>query len=450
MHIHFIGIGGIGVSGIAQLALKKGDKVSGSDIRESAITRKLEHLGAAVFREHKKENVHGADLVVYSSAIGADNPEMVEARSLGICVKRRAEFLSDLMAEKKVIAITGAHGKTTTSSLAAKLLQEAGLNPSIAVGGILREDGDNAKSGASDYFVAEADESDGTFLCYAPTYAIITNIDHEHMDFYGTFENLLSSFLAFVHRTKKDGCVFYCFDDDALKIMAQKSLVKTISFGYSPDADFYPKNITFTPCHLNFECFRRGKKIGDVSLGLMGHHNVLNALSVVALGLELGLDFSVIKRGLAAFQGVERRFQVKYEDEDIFIVDDYAHHPTEIAATIEAARACERKRLVVVFQPHRYTRTKLLLDKFAASFLKSDYLLVTDIYAAGENPLPGISAQSIVDKVRQEARLSADYVAKDKIIEYLKGIVRRDDFVLFLGAGDITKISDEFAKSFQK
>jgi UDP-N-acetylmuramate--alanine ligase len=450
MHIHFIGIGGIGVSGIAQLALKKGDKVSGSDIRESALTRKLELLGVVVFKEHKKENVHGVDLVVYSSAISADNPEMVEARARGIRIKRRAEFLSDLMGDKKVIAITGAHGKTTTSFLAAKLLQEAGLNPSVAVGGILREDGDNVKSGASDYFVAEADESDGTFLCYAPTYSIITNIDHEHMDFYGTFENLLSSFLTFVRRTKKGGCVFYCFDDEALKVIVKKGAVRSVSFGYSCDADFYPKNITFTPCHLNFECFRKGKKIGEVSLGLMGRHNVLNALSVVALGLELGLDFSVIKKGLAAFKGVERRFQVKYEDADIFIVDDYAHHPTEIAATLEAARVCERKRLVVVFQPHRYTRTKLLLDKFAGSFLKSDYLLVTDIYPAGESPLPGISAQSIVDKVRQEARLSADYVAKDKIIEHLKSVVRRDDLVLFLGAGDITKISDEFAKSFQK
>jgi UDP-N-acetylmuramate--alanine ligase len=449
-HIHFIGIGGIGVSGIAQLALKKGDKVSGSDIKETAITRRLASLGASVFIGHKSGNICGADLVVYSSAIRPDNPEMAEAAKLGIPIKRRAEFLSELMADKKVIAITGAHGKTTTSSLAAKLLLDAGLKPSVAVGGILREDGDNAKFGESDYFVAEADESDGTFLCYTPTYSIITNIDREHMDFYRTKENLLRSFSKFVDQTQKDGCVFYCFEDDALKTIVKSGHVKSISFGYSPDADFSAKDIALGQCRLKFTVLRKKEELGEVTLGLMGRHNALNALAVIALGIELGLDFRVISKALAGFKGVERRFQVKYEDKDVFIVDDYAHHPTEISATIEAAKVCPRSRVVVVFQPHRYSRTKLLMDQFGSCFSKSDLLLVTDIYAAGEEPEAGVSAKDIVDRVRRQTHVAADYVPFDSIIGRLKTDVRPDDLVLFLGAGDITKISDEFAKTFQK
>jgi len=449
-HIHFIGIGGIGVSGIAHLVLKQGEEVSGSDIKESAITRKLAGLGVRIFIGHKPQNIEGADIIVYSSAIQQNNPEMSAARKTGVPLIRRAEFLSELMKDKKVITVTGAHGKTTTSSLAAKLLMGAGLNPTIAVGGILREDGDNAKLGGSDYFVAEADESDGTFLCYQPTYSIITNIDYEHMDFYKTYENLLNSFSVFVAQTKKEGCVFYYNDDAPLKEIVLKSNARSISFGFSPSADYYPADILLTQCRLSFTCMKAGRKIGDVTLSLMGMHNVLNALAVVALGMELGLDFEKIRSALSDFKGVERRFQVKYEDKDILIVDDYAHHPSEILATIEAAKVCPRLRLIVVFQPHRYTRTKLLMDRFAKSFIKSDHLIITDVYAASEEPIASASAQMLVERIKQEISVPVEYVAKGQIVDFLKKTIRRDDMVLFLGAGDITKVSDEFAKSFQK
>ncbi len=449
-HIHFIGIGGIGVSGIAQLALKNGDAVSGSDKSETTITRKLSKMGANVFIGHKGEYAKGADLVVYSSAIRSDNPEMVQARMQGTPIKKRAEFLCELMSDKKVIAVTGAHGKTTTSSLAARLLFTSGLHPTVAVGGIIRENGENANLGNSSYFVAEADESDGTFLCYEPLYSIITNIDHEHLDFYKTFDNLLKSFSEFVERTKESGCVFYLYEDQLLRAIVKKSGRRHTSFGFSKDADFYPEGISLSQGKFSFICMDHGRALGEVSLALNGRHNVLNALAVIALGMELGLEFQNIKDSLKGFKGVERRFQVKYEDRDILIVDDYAHHPTEIAATIEAAGVCQRKRLIVVFQPHRYSRTKMLMDRFPQSFSKCDHLIVTDIYAAAEESIEGITAQALVDRIKKEVFIPVEYVAFDMIVGHLKSFFKKGDFVLFLGAGDITKVSDEFAKNFQK
>lgn len=449
-HIHFIGIGGIGVSGIAQLASQRGEKVSGSDIKASVLIQKLVSLGIPVVIGHKAENIQGADLVVYSSAIRPENPELAAARAQGIPVKRRAEFLSELMADKKVITVTGAHGKTTTSSLTAKLLISAGLNPTVAVGGILREDGDNVKLGQSDYFVAEADESDGTFLCYRPDYSIITNIDEEHLDYYKTYERLLSDFSKFVGQTKPQGCVFYCDEDRALRAIVQSSGVRACGFGFSSSSNIAADQICLGQGVLSFRCLKQGQVLGEFKLGLNGRHNVLNALSVVALGLELGIDLKKIQEALKGFKGVERRFQVKYEDKDIFIVDDYAHHPTEIRATIDAAKVCPRRRLVTVFQPHRYSRTQMLMDKFADSFSKSDYLVLTDIYAAGEDPIEGVDARHLLERIRRKSSFPMDYVKKDELIEYLKNIHQPDDCVLFLGAGDITKISDEFAKTFQK
>ncbi len=449
-HIHFIGIGGIGVSGIAQLAIKHGHVVSGCDLKSSAITQKLSQMGAKISIGHEASHVAGIDLVVYSSAIRQENPEMEEARRRGVPTKRRAEFLSDLMADKTVVTVTGAHGKTTTSSLAAKLLLTAGLRPTVAVGGILREDGDNMKFGDSPFFVAEADESDGTFLCYTPTYSIITNIDREHLDHYGTYEHLVEAFEVFVGQTKPEGCVIYFREDPVLDMIVSRSGVRAVTYGFSPEADFYPLNISLARCRISFDCATGSEVLGPVVMNLAGRHNIANALAVVALGRRLGLDFKVIQKALEGFKGVERRFQFKYETTELSVVDDYAHHPTEIAATIEAARLCARHRVVVVFQPHRFTRTKLLLDMFPRSFEKSDYLVVTDIYSAGEDPLEGVSAQGLADRVRSATRLSVDYVSKEKVVEHLKGRIQKDDLVLFLGAGDITRLSDEFAKSFQK
>lgn len=445
-HVHFVGIGGIGVSGIAQLALKRGDVVSGSDVKRSLITDKLAQMGARIFIGHEAANIAGADLVVYSSAIRFDNPEMAAARSASVPSKKRAEFLSDLMKDKTVLTIAGAHGKTTTSSLSAKLLASAGLCPTAAVGGILREDGDNVQCGDSPYFVAEADESDGSFLCYTPTYSIITNIDLEHMDFYKTYENLLASFDAFIGRTKPGGCLFYCREDKALTDLVARQSARSISYGFSSQADIWAENIVVGACHLSFSCRRQGRILGDLALRLAGRHNALNALAVVALGLELGIAFDVIRAALADFKGVERRFQVKREDKDWLVVDDYGHHPTEIAATIAAARACNRTRVVTVFQPHRYTRTKDLMEQFARCFAGCDQLIITDIYAASEPPLEGVSAIQMVDAVRRSTGQSVVYMPKDEIVAGLGAIAKPGDLILFLGAGDITKTSDEFAK----
>lgn len=449
-HIHFIGIGGIGVSGLAQLALKRGDSVSGSDVKESAITRKLASLGARIFIGHRAENIRDAELVVYSSAIRTDNPEMIEARQKNIALQRRAEFLNDLMTGKAVITVTGAHGKTTTSSLAAKLLVSVGLEPTVVVGGILREDGDNAKSGESSYFVAEADESDGSFLCYHPMYSIITNIDQEHMDFYKTTDNLLASFGRFVGQTKPEGCVFYCAQDQMLAKIVKEGVGRSVSYGFSSQADYFAENISLAKGRISFMCWHRGERLGAISMNLTGKHNVLNALAVVALGQELEIDFKKIQAAFKEFKGVERRFQIKYEDQDFLVVDDYGHHPTEIQATIEAACACARKRLVVVFQPHRYSRTASLKDQFAVCFSKCDHLVVTDIYAAGEDAIAGVNSSGLVDCIRGRMKAQAEYVERDKIAEHLQSLVKNGDLILFLGAGDITKVSDEFAKSFQK
>ncbi|HQP91769.1 MAG TPA: cyanophycin synthetase, partial [Candidatus Omnitrophota bacterium] len=288
------------------------------------------------------------------------------------------------------------------------------------------------------------------FLCYDPTFSIITNIDHEHMDFYKNYDNLLASFRKFAGQTKKGGCIIYCFEDPDLKKIVDESGVRSKSFGYSDKADYHAKDIVLGQCRLSFSCFDKKGKLGEISLNLSGKHNILNVLAVIALGMELGLDFDKIKKGISGFRGVERRFQVKFEDEDILVVDDYGHHPTEISATIEAARACMKNRLVVVFQPHRYTRTQTLMDKFEKCFSKSDYLVITDIYAASEDPIPGINAEFMARKVREASGKEVNYVPRERIIEHLNSVIKKGDLVLFLGAGDITKASDEFTKNFKK
>jgi len=449
-HIHFVGIGGIGVSGCAHLAMRAGVHVSGSDAKESDATRRLRSAGADVFIGHRPENVGAADLVVYSSAIKADNPELVAARSRHIPVKKRAQFLCDLMAEKTVVSVAGAHGKTTTSSLAATLLSQAGLCPTVAVGGILREDGQNARWGESAYFVAEADESDGTSLCYTPTYSLVTNIDHEHLDYYKTYDNLLHAFAAYMKQTAPEGCVIACRDDAVLYELARHSAARLVTYGFSEEADLRIQRYAADGRAIRFACARHNKPLGTFAVGLCGRHNALNAAAVVALGLELDLAADVIRKALASFQGVERRFQVRHEDKDLMVVDDYGHHPTEIAATLSAARACTQRRLVVVFQPHRYTRTHALMDRFAAAFTCCDHLLVTDIYAASEDPLEGVTAENLVERIREKTACPVTYVPREGLVGRVRAALKPGDLVLFLGAGDITKASHEFADLFQK
>ncbi len=449
-HIHFIGIGGIGVSGCAWLAMKAGVQVSGSDVKESAVTRRLRRAGAQVVIGHDEANIGGAGLVVYSSAIKTDNPELVAARMRRLPVKKRAEFLSDLMADKAVVSVAGAHGKTTTSSLAATLLAAAGLCPTVAVGGILREDGDNARCGESRFFVAEADESDGTFLCYTPMYSLVTNIDHEHLDYYKTYDNLLHAFAAFMKQTAPGGCVIACRDDATLYGLARDNAPRLITYGFSEEADLRITRYAADGRSIRFTAAWRGRPLGTFSVSLCGRHNASNAAAVAALGLELEIEPEMIRKALASFQGVERRFQVCHEDKDLMIVDDYGHHPTEIVATLEGARACARRRLVVVFQPHRYTRTQALMDRFARSFLLCDHLFVTDIYAASEDPIDGVTGESLVERIREQAPCPVTYAPRAALVERVRAAVQPGDLILFLGAGDITKASHEFAHLFQK
>ncbi|MCX5710386.1 MAG: UDP-N-acetylmuramate--L-alanine ligase [Candidatus Omnitrophica bacterium] len=450
-HYHLIGIGGIGMSGIAHLLLKRGARVSGSDLKQSKVIRALEGLGAKIFIGHEAGNISGADLVVYSSAVKEDNSEVMEAKKLGIPLIKRAEALAKLMQGKLVITVAGSHGKTTTTSLASYLLLEAGLSPTVAIGGILKNINTNACLGEGEYFVAEADESDGSFLSYHPKYSIITNIDREHLDYYRDFESELAAFKDFINNTDITGCVFYCADDPNLKALMQNCKTKSVSFGLKDSADIHPVNIKLSGLTSDFDCVYKGKHIDRFHLALGGEHNISNALSVIALGLELGIDLSFIKRTLAGYKGAARRLEIKFKDTDITVIDDYAHHPTEIRATLTAAAKLNPKRLIAVFQPHRYTRTKLLLDEFVSAFDAADYVIITDIYAASELPMEGVAGKSIFDKIKERSPAKPGcFLEKDKIVRYLINELSPGDLVITLGAGDIVKLSDELAEELTK
>ena len=445
-HYHLIGIGGIGMSGIAKLLLRSGAKVSGSDLKESKITQGLKGLGSEVFIGHNLTNIEGASVIIYSSAIREDNPEMIEARRRGVPLLKRAQALAQLMENKTVITITGSHGKTTTASLVSCLLSQAGLLPSVAVGGILRNIDTNSYLGNGDFFVAEADESDGSFLYYRPTYSIITNIDREHLDYYQEFEKELSAFREFLNRTEERGCVFGCADDVNLKKILSDYKNRYILFGLKSSAGVYPKNIKLSGLSSEFDCFYKNKFVGTFHLSLGGEHNISNALSVIALGIELGIDLEFIKETLAQYKGVKRRLEIKFVNAQYLVMDDYAHHPTEIKATLAALECLKFNRVIAIFQPHRYTRTKLLLDEFGRCFNSADYVIITDIYAASEEPIEGITGERVYDKIKEYAPdKEAIFLPKVEIIPHILKIIRPHDLIITLGAGDIVKISDELS-----
>ncbi|MFA5155875.1 MAG: UDP-N-acetylmuramate--L-alanine ligase [Candidatus Omnitrophota bacterium] len=443
-HIHFIGIGGIGMSGIAFILLNRGVKVSGSDVKNTRVTAGLAAAGAKVFIGHSPENIGMADTVVYSSAVKEDNPEMIEARKRGIPLIRRAQALAGLMQDKKVIAVAGSHGKTTTTSLVSLLLSEAGLRPSAAIGGILKNTDANTYFGDGEFFVAEADESDGSFLYYDPLYSIITNIDREHLDYYGNFQSELDAFRQFIAKTRNSGCIFYCADDANLEKLVGQHKGRKISFGLNPGADIYPLEVKMQGLVSSFECAYKGKPLGSFGLSLAGIHNVSNALSVIALGLELGIDIETINNTLVAYKGSGRRMEVRFRNNDYMVIDDYAHHPTEISATLQAARNIAPGRLIAVFQPHRYTRTKLLLDEFGSCFDQADHVIITDIYAASEPAIEGVSGMNICEKIRQRRpQKSAAFLHKEELLPAILGMLKAGDLVVMLGAGDIVKVCDE-------
>ncbi len=438
------------MSGIAQLLLSRGMTVSGSDAKESAITRELSKSGAKVFIGHAAGNIAGAEVVVYSSAIKENNPEFKEAKKLRIPVIKRAQALAALMQDEEVITVTGSHGKTTTASLVSCLLLEAGLKPTLAVGGILKNINTNACLGEGRFFVAEADESDGSFLYYRPKYSIITNVDYEHMDYYNDFQNVVLAFKEFLRKTRPGGCVFVCNDDAVLKDIIKDYKKEYLLFGLQEGSHIYPRNIEIKGLSSEFDCFYNGKMVDRFQLSLGGLHNISNSLAVIALGLKLGIDLGCIKNTLSGYKGAKRRLETRFKNEKYLLIDDYAHHPTEIKATLAAIGNLKFSRLIVVFQPHRYSRTKLLLEEFIKSFDLADYLIVTEIYPASELPIEGINSEFLCEKIKTyNPKKKVVFMPKAQVKAHLLDSIRPGDLVLTLGAGDIIKICDEMVEALK-
>lgn len=438
------------MSGVAHLLLKAGAQVSGSDLKENRITEELKRLGAKIYIGHRLENISGQSAVVYSSAIKEDNPEVCQAKKLGIPLLKRAEALALLMRNKTAITIAGSHGKTTTTSLISYMLLEAGLCPTVAIGGILKNIDTNACLGSGEFFVAEADESDGSFLYYQPKYSIVTNIDREHLDYYRNFENELNAFKDFLKRTQDGGCVFACSDDLNLKKLFLDYKQRVVFFGLNEPADIRAKNIELSGLASDFDCFFKDKFISRFHLALGGRHNISNALAVIGLGLELGIDLSFIRRTLEGYKGAGRRLEIKFKSDKYLVLDDYAHHPSEIKATLAAVTDLKSKRKIVIFQPHRYTRTQLLLNEFAVCFDQADYLIITDIYAASEQPIDGVDAQLLLKKIKEcHPDKQAVYLAKEEITKFLLDFMQAGDLVITLGAGDIVRVADALAEKLK-
>jgi UDP-N-acetylmuramate--alanine ligase len=445
-HYHFIGIGGIGMGALAVLLLRQGHRVTGSDIRENPIVLNLRKEGAAVHIGHHPGNVGTADFVVFSSAIKKDNPELAEAKRLAIPILQRAQLLASLMQGHAGITVAGAHGKTTTTSMISSLLTEAGLHPTTAVGGLINGASSNARLGAGEYFVAEVDESDGSFLYFAPRYSVITNIDFEHVDYFHNWDNILEAYRRFIRQTERAGVIIACGDDPRLSSLVKECLHVVHTYGLAPHNKTMAENCRFDQLSSSFDCVMDGKHWGKVELIVPGRHNIVNAMACITLGVHLSIPPEMIRRSLAAYRGVQRRFQVKETVDDIWVVDDYAHHPTEIRATLAAARLMNRKRVVAVFQPHRYSRVQCLMEEMAGSLTNSDYVIVTDIYAASEPPIEGVTAGRLKEHIQRLTANPVVYLEKEDITGYLLNIVRPGDLVLMLGAGDITYIADALGR----
>ncbi|MFW5874755.1 MAG: UDP-N-acetylmuramate--L-alanine ligase [bacterium] len=443
-HIHFVGIGGIGMSGIAELLLNLGYGVSGSDITDSDSTRRLQDLGGNIFIGHSPENIRGADVVVTSSAVKQDNVEVSAAQAASIPVIPRAEMLAELMRLKYSVAVAGAHGKTSTTSMLAGVLEAGGLDPTVVIGGKLKSIGSNAVLGRGDFIVAEADESDGSFLKFSPTISVITNIDLEHLDFYRDLEQIKQVFLEFIDRLPFYGLAVLCLDNEHVQDLIPGIKKRCITYGLSAQADFQAAAVTFNGEKSRFSVYYMGRRLGEVTLNLPGRHNIANALGAIAVGYELEIPFDTMRAALENLAGVQRRLEVKAEIKGIKIVDDYGHHPTEIKTTLEAIQTSwPNRRLVVVFQSHRYTRTKALFDRFARSFYQSDILVVMPIYAANEEEIQGIDHHALCSAIRAHGHKRA-YAADDmeSALEHLEQILEKGDIVLTLGAGNVWQVGD--------
>ncbi len=446
-NIHFVGIGGIGMSGIAEVLLNLGYRISGSDLKETEVTRRLQSLGCEIHYGHRRENVKEADVVVVSSAIRPNNPELQVAEERLIPIIPRAEMLAELMRMKVGIAIAGTHGKTTTTSLIATILAAAGLDPTVVIGGRLNSIGSNAKLGQGDFLVAEADESDGSFLKLMPTIAVVTNIDPEHLDYYQGIDAIKEAFLRFLDKVPFFGLAVLCLDHPHVQSLLPKLKKRFTTYGLTTQADFQAEEIEFDGLSTTFNVFHQRKEIGRLRIRMPGLHNVYNALAALATAFELDIPFGVVQEALKDFGGIQRRFQIKGEKRGILVVDDYGHHPVEIMATLKAAKTGWKRRVVAVFQPHRYTRTQALFQDFLSAFYDADLLVLTDIYPAGEDRIEGVEAKALFEGIREYGHKEVTYIPdKKEIVHHLLRVITPGDMVITLGAGDIYQVGEELVR----
>ncbi len=443
-HVHFVGIGGIGMSGIAEVLLNLGYTVSGSDLKGTDTTRRLEALGARVYYGHSFENLGNADVLVVSSAVKADNIELITAQKLSIPVIPRAEMLAELLKMKFSVAIAGSHGKTTVTSMMVTILAHGGLDPTMVNGGKLISIGSNARMGEGEVIVAEADESDGSFLKLSPTIAVITNIDLEHLDYYRDIEEIREAFLKFANIVPFYGSTIACIDCENVRAILPKIKRRCITYGLMDQADYQAKEIKFCGISSEYALYHKGNNLGNVSLKAPGMFNVYNSMAAIVAAYELDMEFSAIKKGIATFSGVHRRMEIKGEESGILVVDDYGHHPTEIRATLEAARHTWNRRMVVIFQPHRFSRTKYLFNDFPGALDQADLLCITEIYPAGEERVKGVSARKLSEAIKNYGHRNVLYLPeKEKIVDQLFGYLKPGDLVITLGAGDIWRVGEE-------
>jgi len=450
---HFIGIGGAGMSGIAKILLQLGARVSGSDMKESDITKRLREMGAEIAIGHDAKNIgREVSTVVFSSAISEDNPEMMEAKRRGIEVLARAEMLAKVMARQDSIAVAGAHGKTTTTAMISLMLEVNSFDPTIIIGGDLKQIGSNAKLGMGKYLVAEADESDGSFLKLFPKIAVITNIENDHLDYYRSIKNIVSAFVRFVEQIPADGFAVICLDNQELVKIRDTVKANYVTYGIdTEEADYTAKNPFFMGTQSNCEVFYRGESLGTLELNVPGKHNILNALAAIATGMRLGLNFEQVVAGLKQFTGARRRFEFIDKVDGITIFDDYAHHPTELQATLSAAKTAGFQRIIAIFQPHRYSRTKLLQFEFGDSFVNADLVVINEIYSASEKPIPGVSAQLIINAIRNsDSQKEVVYCkTEDDIVDFLFREGKPGDLVITMGAGNIRQAGIRFASEYR-
>ena len=447
-HIHFVGIGGAGMSGIAEILVNLGYRVSGSDQKRGESVERLERMGAKVFTGHDASNIEGAHVVVYSAAVSRDNVELQTARQRQVPIIGRAEMLAELMRLKYGIAVAGTHGKTTTTSMVGAVLAEGQYDPTIVVGGRVANLGSNARLGQGEFLVAEADESDGSFLKLAPTIAVVTTIDAEHLDHWGSLEAIQDGFRTFVNKVPFYGAAVLCLDQPNIQMLLPHVEKRIITYGLESGADLVARRLVLSGMTSRFEVFQRGTRLGECVLQIPGRHNVLNALAAIAVGLDLEIPFATIQRALAGFAGVQRRFQIRGTAGGVTVVDDYGHHPVEIRATLAAAKAGFDCRVVTVFQPHRYSRTLHLRQEFLTAFNQADVLVVMDIYAAGEPPMPGVSAADLADGIRAHGHRNVIYLGSDRerVVEHVCEISRPGDLVLTLGAGDVSQLGPDILR----